>query len=369
MVKSYIFQSGIITCLIDVLLKKLKNIEYLYKDKGIEGHEKKMKIESLRYFISVADNLSFTKAAAEQHMTQTAMSKHIAALESETGARLFIRDNRRVQLTPMGRQFYEDIIILLKNYDEAMKNLHLINEGLPGFLRIGIGAYEHIILSPALQEFRLRYPAYQALVSQYLYGTLWEEAKNNNFDIIFIHPGFFDYVDKERFKIYKLFSFEYFLLVNKKDPLSCKPYVTRADLRQQKIFTLSETSGTSSNGDLKYAGVKGGLVSKEVVPVNGLNSLLAMIKAGYGVSFAPHFIEPFLPEEVAMVRQSIYKRDKYIAMVPVENQNPATSLFVNILTKTPSLWQPFDVTYKWPELLKKKVRADLRKTKPDFYEE
>lgn len=316
-----------------------------------------MKIETLKYFIAVADNLSFTKAALEQHMTQTAMSKHIASLEAETGTRLFIRDNRKVLLTPMGRQFYEDISVMLKTYDEAIKNLHLLSEGLPGFLRVGIGAYEHIILSPVLQEFRQRYPSYQALVSQYLYGTLWEEAKNSNFDIIFIHPGFFNYVDKVKFKVYKLFSFEYFLLVNKKNPLSAKPYVTRGDLRQQKIFTLSENKGMSIDGQLKYAGVKGGLVSKEVVPVNGLNSLLAMIKAGYGVSFAPHFIEPYLPEEVAMVRQSIYKRDKYIAMVPVENQNPATSLFVDILTKTPSLWQPFDVTYKWPELLKRKGLA------------
>ena len=315
-----------------------------------------MKIESLKYFISVADNLSFTKAAMEQHLTQTAMSKHIAALEAETGARLFIRDNRKVQLTPMGQQFYNDVLIMLKQYDEAIRNLAMLNEGVSGNLRIGIGAYEHIVLSPALQEFRQRYPAYQALVYQYLYGTLWEKAQEGAFDLIFIHPGFFESIDKNLFKVYELFTFEYFLLVNKNSALAEKSYVTRADLRQQKIFTLSENKGSFTNGSLKYAGVKGGLVSKEIVQVNGLNSLLSMIKAGYGVSFAPHFIENYLPDDVAMVQQNIYTRAKYIALVPKNNQNPVTKSFMEILTENPSLWQQFDVTDRWPELLKKRGR-------------
>ena len=106
----------------------------------------------------------------------------------------------------------------------------------------------------------------------------------------------------------------------------------------------------------EYAGVKGGLVSKEIVQVNGLNSLLSMIKAGYGVSFAPHFIENYLPDDVAMVQQNIYTRAKYIALVPKNNQNPVTKSFMEILTENPSLWQQFDVTDRWPELLKKRGR-------------
>ena len=66
-----------------------------------------MDIRGIKYFISAAECLNFTRAARECFITQTAMSQHIANMEKELGFQLFRRNNRNVELTPAGRDFYE----------------------------------------------------------------------------------------------------------------------------------------------------------------------------------------------------------------------------------------------------------------------
>ena len=70
-------------------------------------------LRKLRYFVAVADNLHFRKAAEQLHIAQPALSRSIGALERELGAQLFIRDKRSVTLTPAGRQLLDDARPLL----------------------------------------------------------------------------------------------------------------------------------------------------------------------------------------------------------------------------------------------------------------
>ena len=67
-----------------------------------------MTIDRLYCFVTAVKHMNFTRAAAELHMAQTAMSRQIAMLENELGCRLFDRSNRTIQLTPAGKCFFDD---------------------------------------------------------------------------------------------------------------------------------------------------------------------------------------------------------------------------------------------------------------------
>lgn len=67
-----------------------------------------MQIRQLEYFVAVAEQLNFTKAAKQFYISQTAVTLQIKALEEELGVVLFYRTNRKVELTPAGKTFLDE---------------------------------------------------------------------------------------------------------------------------------------------------------------------------------------------------------------------------------------------------------------------
>ena len=78
-----------------------------------------MKLRQLQFFIAVAEELSFSRAAIKLHVAQPSLSTQIKALEDEVGARLFERDKRHVSLTPAGRRFQSRVASVLSLADSA----------------------------------------------------------------------------------------------------------------------------------------------------------------------------------------------------------------------------------------------------------
>lgn len=118
-----------------------------------------MDIKGMRYFISAAENLSFTKTAMEQNVTQTAISLSISKMEEELGFQLFTRKNRAVQLTEAGRDFYERIVDVVKRYEEAVDHGQKTATGKVGELRIAVpDCIIGMSLIPSFHAFQTSYP-------------------------------------------------------------------------------------------------------------------------------------------------------------------------------------------------------------------
>ena len=93
----------------------------------------------LRTFVAVANHGSFTGAAKELYIAQSAVSKHINQLERELGAQLFLRDTRMVRLTAAGEGFYRDSVDILRRMDAARTALQREQGGEHG--RLALGAF------------------------------------------------------------------------------------------------------------------------------------------------------------------------------------------------------------------------------------
>ena len=79
-----------------------------------------MKLDRIEIFCAVARSMSFSKAAEECHVAQSAVSQQIRAMEEELGFALFERSTRRVSFTDAGQSFYVDCVKLMAGLDEAL---------------------------------------------------------------------------------------------------------------------------------------------------------------------------------------------------------------------------------------------------------
>jgi DNA-binding transcriptional LysR family regulator len=119
-----------------------------------------MDLRHLRYFLAVAEELHFGRAAARVHISQPPLSRQIRDLEEELGVRLLDRDRRGVALTGAGGIFLGEVRRLLEQLDRSVEAARRADRGELGTLRIGyVGSVAYSGLPEIVRAFRARLPA------------------------------------------------------------------------------------------------------------------------------------------------------------------------------------------------------------------
>jgi DNA-binding transcriptional LysR family regulator len=123
-----------------------------------------MELRHLRYFVAVAEALSFRKAARRLSVSAAAVSQQMADLENELGLKLFNRNSRRVELTEVGRVFLRGARRMLATAQEAVAQAQEAARGERGRLTIGSIRLVHDFLPDALVRFRELFPLVEVTV-------------------------------------------------------------------------------------------------------------------------------------------------------------------------------------------------------------
>jgi DNA-binding transcriptional LysR family regulator len=118
-----------------------------------------MELWQLKYFLAVADELNYGRAAARLNVAQPSVTRAVQGLETELGVTLFLRDKRRVELTPAGRMFADEARGLLAGLERGARQARRAERGEVGTLTIGFeGLSSFAFLPPAIKAFQVRYP-------------------------------------------------------------------------------------------------------------------------------------------------------------------------------------------------------------------
>lgn len=119
-----------------------------------------IELRHLRYFVAVAEELHFGRAALRLNISQPPLSQQIQVLEQQIHARLLARTNRSVSLTPAGEQFLADARQILSMVDNAAARAARLHQGETGELRLGFTSSAPFIksVSDTLSAFRQHYP-------------------------------------------------------------------------------------------------------------------------------------------------------------------------------------------------------------------
>lgn len=118
-----------------------------------------MELRHLRYFVTVAEELHFGRAAQRLQIAQPPLSQQIRQLEEELGVQLFHRTKRSVQLTEAGQLFLEEASQILTRAEQAIQIVQRADRGETGRLTLGfVGSATYSVLPVVLKVFRRRFP-------------------------------------------------------------------------------------------------------------------------------------------------------------------------------------------------------------------
>jgi DNA-binding transcriptional LysR family regulator len=141
----------------------------------------------LRYFVAVAEELHFRRAAARLHMSQPPLSHQVRLLEQELGCPLLTRTRRHVALTPAGESFLRDARSLLGDLDQAAMTARRIHTGQTGRLRVSFVGSALLSLVPDLvQRFRAARPEVEVQVRERATEDQLREVVAGTVDVAFV---------------------------------------------------------------------------------------------------------------------------------------------------------------------------------------
>jgi DNA-binding transcriptional LysR family regulator len=141
-------------------------------------------LRQLRYFIAVAEEGNFSRAAQRLHVSQPPLSTQVKALEEELEVRLFTRSNRGVSLTPAGDAFLQEARGILARLEQARRHARQAGSEDVGTLAVGfvsIAAYG--ILPPALKGFRAAYPKVEVQLHELTTDAQVRELREARLDL------------------------------------------------------------------------------------------------------------------------------------------------------------------------------------------
>ena len=255
-----------------------------------------MNRNQLRYFVAAAEHLSFTRAAEQYYISQTAVTQQIHLLEETLGCELFDRSTRPVSLTSAGRSFLLDAKAILERMSSAQERVHDAATGLTGTLRVGyVRGYERSDLSVLMRHFHQKNG--NGLISFYRCST----------DVL--AAG-----------------------------LAQRRSLTRQELRGENILYMSPDAAPDSYGDAFFmqryaeAGYKPNILFRSA----DTESILMMVAAEEGISLLPDYCTDRLYNADNLVFVPLVgegEEEEIIAAWQTGNPNPALGRFLSELNQ------------------------------------
>ena len=187
-----------------------------------------MDLRVLRYFLTVAREQSFTKAAEQLNITQPTLSRQLAALEDELGTKLFDRGGRSITLTNEGLLLKRRALEIVDLEDKIVSEFKGNSESIEGKIAIGCGEFMAVeTLAKICRRYREKYPLVQFALHTGTADAILDRMNKGLIDIgLFLEPVSTEGLDYIRIQG----SDHWVVTMRPDDPLAAKEFITKKDL-------------------------------------------------------------------------------------------------------------------------------------------
>ncbi len=246
-----------------------------------------MEFHQIRYFLAVSEEQSFTRAAALVNVAQPSLSQQIQKLEEELGCRLFDRLNRRVVLTDAGQNFLPSARRIVREIREASRAVQPASGPLRGIVKAGfLPTLAPYVLGDCLSRFRHLHPEVSVVIHEQMTHNLIQSIGGGELDFAVISTcDQADALDQE-----KLGKESLALVTHANHPLIQSKRINWKLLGKESFLVLQE-SNCLAKQTLRWL-ARIAPAPEVMAPLFQLETLLAMIRSGWGASLIPSMAIP-----------------------------------------------------------------------------
>jgi DNA-binding transcriptional LysR family regulator len=242
-----------------------------------------MELRQLHYFVAIAEEGQFTRAAARVSVAQPAVSAQIRRLERELGERLFVRDRHGARLTDAGEAFLPHARAALAAAARGRDTIASLQGKLRGRLTVGVAGPVDDRLAGALGEFHRAHPAIEIALRNQQNEPLLAGVANAEFDAAIVGAGAHALPPGVAARV--VATEPLVLAVAREQPFAGRKTIAVADLRDVPMITLVRGSGLRAV--LEQACRAAGFSPRITAETGELASLVGLVAAGLGVALLP----------------------------------------------------------------------------------
>lgn len=293
-----------------------------------------MELRHLRYFIAVAEELHFGRAAERLGISQPPLSQQIQALEEEIGARLFERPNRRVELTDAGRLFLDESRQVLAQVDKAVLLARRAHLGELGELKIGFTSSAPFTstIPSSIHAFRKAYPDVhldlQEMSSRQVLKALLEESLQVGVIRPLALPDAVHWVELFREPLVAVLRADHPLAAGSEDGLAI------AALAEEPFVFFPRSYGTGLYDQVIALTRQAGFSPRIAQEASEAMTIIGLVSAGLGVSILPASFRRTRVDGV--VYRTLSDPEATTAVWLVRRQNEGSPLalsFIDLVTR------------------------------------
>jgi DNA-binding transcriptional LysR family regulator len=282
-----------------------------------------MELRHLRYFVSVAEALSFTKAAQKLHTSQPSLTRQIRDLEEELGVRLLHRTKQKVTLTDEGRLFLADAKRLLALAVETVESVRRLRSGEVRALNVGyVSNLFYDLLPKTLDSFHQTFPAVSVNLFDLSCGEQFRALEEGKLDLGFV--GLHEPIARRGLEFRKIASYKTVVALPKDNPLAGRTTVALKALAPMFFIAMSETSYPGYRDWLVKACQRAAFAPKVLQDVDLERKMIQAVAAGLGIAIVPEQLKKLAHENVVFrPLDTVIVTEGCVAW---RNENPSAAL-------------------------------------------
>ena len=255
-----------------------------------------MELRHLRYFVAVAEELHFGRAADRLFMAQPPLSQQIKQLETEIGAQLFERTNRRVALSDAGVAFLADARVILDRVDQATVRARQIGRGEAGWFGVGFaGSATYDVLPAILRTFRERLPSVELVLHELTWTEQAKALQERR-----IHVGFARLPQAQEGLVLEMVAREPLIVAAPTaHPFADRDFVPLADVAGEPFLLYPPRRESGYARYIIDLCLEAGFTPRVVQEVGELQTAISLVAAGIGITLVPASVQDLKREGVA----------------------------------------------------------------------